>query len=107
VDPLHVIFAALAVLSELVYYGVALESALFATTSPRRARERVDLSLPSTGVQVDGTAITSARFSVEIARGCDAYRHVRAAHRGDRRVSGAIAAQGRGASRWASLWLNC
>jgi exosortase/archaeosortase family protein len=69
------IFAALAVVSELVYYGVALESPLFRDYLAGVARISAGiLSLLVDGVRVDGTAITSGRFSVEIARGCDAYR---------------------------------
>jgi exosortase H (IPTLxxWG-CTERM-specific) len=69
------IFGALAVLSELVYYGVALESPLFRDYLAALARISAwILSFFVEGVQVDGTAITSRLFSVEIARGCDAYR---------------------------------
>ena len=69
------IFAALAVLSELVYYGVALESPLFRDYLAGLARISAwILSFFVEEVRVDGTAITSRLFSVEIARGCDAYR---------------------------------
>jgi exosortase/archaeosortase family protein len=69
------IFAALAVLSELVYYGVALESAVFRDYLAAVARmSGWLLSLAVDGVQVNGTAVTSGLFSVEIGRGCDAYR---------------------------------
>jgi exosortase/archaeosortase family protein len=69
------IFASLAVLSELVYYGVALESALFRDYLAVLARvSGWILSQAVDGVQVSGTAVTSSLFSVEIARGCDAYR---------------------------------
>jgi len=69
------IFAVLAVLSELVYYGVALESALFRDYLAAVARvSGWLLSLAVEGVQVNGTAVTSGLFSVEIGRGCDAYR---------------------------------
>jgi len=68
-------FAALAVLSELVYYGAALESALFRDYLAAVARvSGWLLSLAVDGVRVDGTAVTSGAFSVEIGRGCDAYR---------------------------------
>ncbi len=68
-------FAALAVLSELVYYGVALESALFRDYLEALARiSGWIVSLLADGVQVNGTSITSRVFAVEIARGCDAYR---------------------------------
>jgi exosortase H (IPTLxxWG-CTERM-specific) len=69
------IFAALAVLSELVYYGVALDSALFRDYLGALARISAGiLSLFVEGVRADGTSISSPVFSVEIARGCDAYR---------------------------------
>src|SRR5262249_55165453 len=69
------IFAALAVLSELVYYGVALESALFRDYLAAVARiSGWVLSLFVADVHVNGTAVASHLFSVEIARGCDAYR---------------------------------
>lgn len=69
------VFAALAVLSELIYYGVALESALFRDYLAALARvSGWILARAVDGVQVNGTAVTSALFSVEIARGCDAYR---------------------------------
>jgi exosortase/archaeosortase family protein len=69
------IFAALAVLSELIYYGVALESALFRDYLVAVARvSGWILSRVVDGVQVNGTAVTSGLFSVEIGRGCDAYR---------------------------------
>jgi exosortase H (IPTLxxWG-CTERM-specific) len=69
------VFAALAVLSELVYYGVALESPLFREYLAALARTSGwILSHFVEGVRVDGTAITSGVFSVEIARGCDAWR---------------------------------
>jgi exosortase/archaeosortase family protein len=69
------IFATLAVLSELVYYGVALESALFRDYLAAVARvSGWILSLLVDGVSVNGTAVTNGLFSVEIGRGCDAYR---------------------------------
>ena len=68
-------FAALAVASELVYYGVALQSALFRDYLAAVARICAWLLSPFVeGVHVDGTSITSRLFTVEIARGCDAYR---------------------------------
>jgi exosortase/archaeosortase family protein len=68
-------FAALAVVSELIYYGVALESPLFHAYLAALARTSGWLlSLGVDEVQVHGTLITSGLFSVEIARGCDAYR---------------------------------
>ena len=69
------IFAALAVLSELIYYSVALESALFRDYLAAVARvSGWILSRAVDGVQVSGTSVTSSLFSVEIGRGCDAYR---------------------------------
>ena len=69
------IFAALAVLSELVYYGVALESAWFRDYLAAVARVSGWLvSLVVDGVEVNGTAVSSGLFAVEIGRGCDAYR---------------------------------
>ena len=68
-------FGVLAVLAELVYYGVALESPLF-----RRYLETLAsisgfiLSHLTDDVTVRGTYISGSLFSVEIARGCDAYR---------------------------------
>ena len=69
------IFAALAVLSELIYYGVALESALFRDYLAAVARiSGWLLSRVVDGVHVEGTAVSNGLFSVEIARGCDAWR---------------------------------
>jgi exosortase/archaeosortase family protein len=69
------VFAVLAVASELVYYGVALESDLFAAYLALLARiSGFLLGLITDDVTVRGTLISSAHFSVEIARGCDAYR---------------------------------
>ena len=69
------VFAALAVASELVYYGVALESDLFAAYLALLARiSGFLLGFVADDVAVRGTLISSSLFSVEIARGCDAYR---------------------------------
>ena len=69
------VFAALAVVSELVYYGVALESDLFAAYLALLARiSGFLLGFVADEVSVHGTLIRSSLFSVEIARGCDAYR---------------------------------
>jgi exosortase/archaeosortase family protein len=69
------VFVSLAVLAELVYYGVALESALFRLYLETLARiSGAILKLFAQDVSVRGTLIYSAQFSVEIARGCDAYR---------------------------------
>jgi exosortase H (IPTLxxWG-CTERM-specific) len=69
------VFAALAVTSELIYYGVALESDLFATYLALLARiSGFLLGFVADEVAVRGTLIKSSLFSVEIARGCDAYR---------------------------------
>lgn len=69
------VFGALAILSELVYYGVALESEAF--QHYLRALARLSggiLSWLTPDVHVSGKTIASPLFSVEIARGCDAYR---------------------------------
>jgi exosortase/archaeosortase family protein len=69
------VFAALAVVSEFVYYGVALESDLFAAYLALLARiSGFLLGFVADDVMVRGTLISSSLFSVEIARGCDAYR---------------------------------
>lgn len=68
-------FGSLALLSEVVYYGVALDSEAF-----RRYLEILAgisgaiLARLTDGIQVRGTLISGSLFSVEIARGCDAYR---------------------------------
>ena len=68
-------FGALAVVSELVYYGVALESTAFRTYLETLASMSAYLlSYMIDGVNARGTVIVSDLFSVEIARGCDAYR---------------------------------
>jgi exosortase/archaeosortase family protein len=68
-------FAALAVISELVYYGVALESQAFHTYLATVARIcGFILGFFTDEVSVRDTYISSSLFSVEIARGCDAYR---------------------------------
>jgi exosortase H (IPTLxxWG-CTERM-specific) len=70
-----IVFAALAVASELVYYGVALESDLFAAYMALLARmSGFLLGFVADDVAVRGTLVSSSLFSVEIARGCDAYR---------------------------------
>jgi hypothetical protein len=81
------IFAALAVLSELVYYGVALESAWFRDYLAAVARvSGWLLSHVVDGVQVNGTAVTSGVFSVEIGPRLRRLPDVRTAHRGDRGI---------------------
>lgn len=68
-------FGALAIVSELVYYGVALESELFQVYL--RGLARISgwiLGGLTDDVRVHGKTVSSALFSVEIARGCDAYR---------------------------------
>lgn len=68
-------FAALAVTSELVYYGVALESPAFHAYLAGVARiSAFLLSFFTDQVSVHGTYVSSRLFSVEIAQGCDAYR---------------------------------
>lgn len=70
-------FGALAVLSEIVYYGAALDSELFQQYLNTLARvSGAILSEFTTGVRVRGAVISGDLFSVEIARGCDAYRIV-------------------------------
>jgi exosortase/archaeosortase family protein len=70
-----IVFAALAVASELVYYGVALESDVFAAYLALLARiSGFLLGFVADDVAVRGTLISSSLFSVEIGRGCDAYR---------------------------------
>jgi exosortase/archaeosortase family protein len=69
------LFGVLAVASELIYYGVALESALFQHYLVALARTSGwILSFLTEEVRVTETYISSRLFSVEISRGCDAYR---------------------------------
>lgn len=68
-------FGALAILSEVVYYGAALESDLFRSyLSTLAAISGEIIGLFSDGVRVRGAVISGDLFSVEIAQGCDAYR---------------------------------
>lgn len=68
-------FGALAVLSEIVYYGVALESGAFRRYLEILAAISGAILAPLTDrVEVNGTLISGSLFSVEIAQGCDAYR---------------------------------
>lgn len=68
-------FGALALLSELIYYGVALESDAFRSYLELLARiSGWILSFFAADIEVHGTLIAGKLFSVEIARGCDAYR---------------------------------
>jgi exosortase/archaeosortase family protein len=68
-------FGALALLSELVYYAFALESnAMQAYLEALAGISGAILSHFTDGIQVRGTLISGALFSVEIAQGCDAYR---------------------------------
>ena len=70
-----VTFGVLAVASELVYYGFALESPIFKSYLKGVAKiSGFILSFLTDDVTVRGTHISSPIFSVEIARGCDAYR---------------------------------
>ncbi len=70
-----VLFGALAVASELVYYGLALESPLFRTYLEAVARISAwILGWLGDDVHVQGVTVTSPLFAVEIGRGCDAYR---------------------------------
>jgi len=69
------IFAALAVLSEVVYYGFALDSDLFQRYLAVLARvSGFILTQLTEGIVVRGTIISGDLFSVQIAQGCDAYR---------------------------------
>jgi len=68
-------FGALAVLTEIVYYGLALESNLFHAYLAFLARTSGwILSFATEGVTVSDAVISGDLFSVEIAQGCDAYR---------------------------------
>jgi exosortase/archaeosortase family protein len=68
-------FGALALLSEVVYYGVALDSQAFHRYLEILARISGAILRPLTdGIEVRGTLISGSLFTVEIARGCDAYR---------------------------------
>lgn len=68
-------FGALALLSEVVYYGVALDSGAFRRYLELLAEISGAILRPLTeGINVRGTLISGALFTVEIARGCDAYR---------------------------------
>ena len=68
-------FGAFAVLTEVVYYGLAQESDLFEAYLSFLARTSAwILSHFTEGVRVSGAVITGDLFSVEIAQGCDAYR---------------------------------
>jgi exosortase/archaeosortase family protein len=69
------LFAALAIASEVVYYGFALESELFRAYLEALAKvSGVILSQLTDGIVVRGTIISGDLFSVQIAEGCDAYR---------------------------------
>lgn len=69
------VFGALAIASEAVYYGVALESEIFQRYLAALARiSGWLLSWLVDEVSVRGATISSRIFVVEIARGCDAYR---------------------------------
>ena len=68
-------FGALAVISEVVYFGVALDSQLFQSYLATLARiSGWILSHLTEGISVRKAVITGELFSAEIARGCDAYR---------------------------------
>jgi exosortase H (IPTLxxWG-CTERM-specific) len=68
-------FGALALLSEVVYYGVALDSHAFRRYLEVLAEISGAILRPFTdGINVRGTLISGTLFTVEIARGCDAYR---------------------------------
>lgn len=68
-------FGALAVVTEVVYYGLALESSLM--QAYLRTLARISgwiLGLLGQPVTVDEAVISGELFAVEIAQGCDAYR---------------------------------
>jgi exosortase H (IPTLxxWG-CTERM-specific) len=68
-----IIFAALAIGSELLYYGVILEShSLQVYLGALASLSGVVLSWVGLDVAVDGVRISSAEFAVEVADGCDA-----------------------------------
>jgi exosortase/archaeosortase family protein len=68
-------FGSLALLSELVYYGFALDSQAMRVYLEVLARiSATILERLTDGIQVRGTLISGSLFSVEIAQGCDAYR---------------------------------
>jgi exosortase H (IPTLxxWG-CTERM-specific) len=68
-------FGALALLSEVVYYGLALDSRAFQHYLELLARISGAILSPFTeGINVRRTLVSGSLFSVEIARGCDAYR---------------------------------
>jgi exosortase/archaeosortase family protein len=68
-------FGVLSVLSEIVYYGVALESGAFRRYLETLAQiSGAILSRLTDGIQVRGSLISGSLFTVEIAQGCDAYR---------------------------------
>lgn len=69
------LFGVLAVLSEVVYYGMALESAFFDAYLALLARSSGwILSHFTEDVRVTGAVISGKLFTVEIGQGCDAYR---------------------------------
>jgi len=69
------VFAVLAVVSEIFYYGIALESEWFQRYLELLAgASGFIIGFLTDGVSVRGASIQGADFSVEIARGCDAYR---------------------------------
>lgn len=69
------VFGLLALLSEVVYYAVALESDLFRAYLNGLARvSRWILGALGEEVRVRQAVLSGELFSVEIARGCDAYR---------------------------------
>lgn len=70
-----VVFAILAIASEVVYYAFALDSKLFESYLALLARiSGAILSQMTEGIVVRKTVITGEIFSVAIAQGCDAYR---------------------------------
>lgn len=67
------VFGALAVVSEVLYQGVTLESAGFQAYLGVLAWISASvLGCFETGIVVSGSLITNSSFAVEVARGCDA-----------------------------------
>ena len=67
------IFGALAVASEIAYYGIILESELFRSYLRVLASTSAFLlSLFAEGITVHGAQLSGMGFAVEVAHGCDA-----------------------------------
>jgi exosortase H (IPTLxxWG-CTERM-specific) len=69
------VFGLLALVSEIIYFAVALESVLFRKyLETLAAMSAWILEQMTTGIKLRGTIIHGDLFSVQIAPGCDAYR---------------------------------